>query len=302
MTASATVTSLRQRLAPIAEVPIDEIEIVSPGPVEDLEAGPGGVERAGLLQLVEMILKAPRRLDRLIRRAELQPTLIPRFLAISLTSFALFGVALAIVFSSALVMPRLAAIDVYLDQKGVGPPLVQFDAMQGFSEFWVSGAWQLIAAYCFGLIAATGVCLPSLYFYGLLSGVRLSMLDVVTHAMKAKATSAVALLGILPVYVAVVMGVLIFRFDWVPDLFREWALWLGFILPFIAGLWGTVSLYRGFATLADTLPPERCERRGCFLRRLVLSWAACYTAVSPVMIYTVWQALQSSGWWAVGSG
>jgi hypothetical protein len=148
----------------------------------------------------------------------------------------------------------------------------------------------LIAAYCFGLIAATGVCLPSLYFYGLLSGVKLSMLDVVTHAMKAKATSAVALLGILPVYIALAMGVLIF--GWVPDLLREWALWLGFILPFIAGLWGTISLYLGFETLADTLPPERCERRGCFLRRLVVSWAACYTAVSPVMIYTVWQALQ----------
>ena len=60
----------------------------------------------------------------------------------------------------------------------------------------------------------------------------------------------------------------------------------------LSGAWGTYSLYRGFSGLTDTLPPDRCERRGCFLRRLVVSWAACYTAVSPIMIYTVWQALQ----------
>jgi hypothetical protein len=156
---------------------------------------------------------------------------------------------------------------------------------------WTSGhAAQLIIAYVFGLIAATGVCLPSLYFYGLLSGIRLSMLDVVTHAMKAKATTAVALLGILPLYIAIALGVMIF--DWVPGALRDWCIWLGFLLPFLAGLWGTHSLYQGFSGLTDTLPPDRCERRGCFLRRLVVSWAACYTAVSPIMIYTVWQALQ----------
>jgi hypothetical protein len=289
---TATVTECRHRPQGDVDVSLDEIEIIAP-PVGEPEPGPGDVERAGVLQLVEMILKSPRRLDRLIRRTDLQPALIPRFLAISLTSFALFGVALAIVLDAADAAPRLTALNEYLDEKQHGVPLIVFDEPETIAHQWTSGAaLPLIAAYCFGLIAATGVCLPSLYFYGLLSGVRLSMLDVVTHAMKAKATSAVALFGILPVYVAVVMGVLIFDFHWVPDLFREWALWLGFILPFIAGLWGTISLYLGFETLADTLPPERCERRSCFLRRLVVSWAACYTAVSPVMIYTVWQALQ----------
>src|SRR5436189_250626 len=81
--------------------------------------------------------------------------------------------------------------------------LVRFEHAERFSELWTSGGgWRMIVAYSFGLIAATGVCLPSLYFYGLLSGIRLSMLDVVTHAMKAKATTAVALLGILPLYIA----------------------------------------------------------------------------------------------------
>ena len=64
---------------------------------------------------------------------------------------------------------------------------------------------------------------------------------------------------------------------------------LGLVLPFIAGLWGTVSLYEGFLQMCDTMPPGRAARRGCFLRRLVLSWSACYSAVMPVMIYSLWE-------------
>jgi hypothetical protein len=98
--------------------------------------------------------------------------------------------------------------------------------------------------------------------------------------------------GILPIYVAVAMGVLIFDSVF-SDAAVRLSLWLGFILPFVAGLWGTASLYRGFSGLADTLPEDRCERRSCFLRRLVFSWGVCYTAIAPVMIFTVWQSLQS---------
>lgn len=291
MVASQTLDTLRQRRSAAADVRIEEIEIVAAPPVSDPEPEVAVAAGAGVLSLVEMILKAPRRLDQFIRRVEIQPLLVPKLLAISLASFALFGVALAIVFSAAQVAPRLTALDEYLNEKGSGRSLVRFEATAGFAEFWTSGAaLQLIAAYCFGLIAATGVCLPSLYFYGLLSGIRLSMLDVVTQALKSKATSAVALLGILPMYIALAMAVNIF--DRLPTAFRDGVLWLGFILPFLAGLWGTASLFHSLGALTDTLPPERCERRGCFLRRLVVSWAACYTAVSPVMIYTVWQALQ----------
>lgn len=294
MSANATVTALRNRHQVAVEVPLDEIEIVSAPAAAESDPDPPDIERAGLFPLIELILKSPHALDRLIRRADLQPALIPRFLAISLLSFALFGVALAIVFDAAHVAPQLTAIDECLRRSDPTAQLVHFEPTAAFGTQWRSGAaFQLIAAYCFGLIAATGVCLPSLYFYGLLSGIRLSMLDVVTHALKSKATSAIALMGILPIYVAVCMGV--FIFNAFPRSFLHAALWLGFILPFIAGLWGTASLYRGFATLTDTLPPERCERRGCFLRRLVVSWAACYTAISPVMIYTVWQSLQSWG-------
>jgi hypothetical protein len=68
----------------------------------------------------------------------------------------------------------------------------------------------------------------------------------------------------------------------------EYALYLGLLLPFLAGAAGVYSIYRGFTGLADTLPEECRGRRACFLRRLTVSMAACYTAVTPVMIYTLW--------------
>jgi hypothetical protein len=253
-----------------------------------VESAPDVEQPGGLLSLVETILKQPQALERLVRRPDAQRALVPRFLAISLASFTLFGVTMAIVIGASGLNVELRAIP---DALNHGGPLILMPPADTTSLLdQGQTALGLILAYSFGLIAATGVCLPSLYFYGLLSGIRLSMLDVVAHALKGKATTAVALIGILPVYVAVAMGILIIG-GW--DSLVRLALWLGFILPFIAGLWGTVSLYRGFSGLADTLPPDRCERRGCFLRRLIFSWGACYTAVAPVMIFTIWQHLQS---------
>lgn len=241
----------------------------------------------GVLGLVELILKRRDTLDRLIRDPELQPILLPRFLAISLIGFVFFGVAMSLVLTSSHVWPELASITHKL--RGTTNSLVTFQTSPGMAAHWWDGsALKLTAAYAFGLIAATGVCLPSLYFYGLLAGVRMSFLDVAVQALKSKATSAVALVGILPIYAAVGMGIVIFE---APEPIRIGAFWLGLILPFIAGLWGTSALYHSFANLCDTLPPERRWDRTCFLRRLVASWAACYTAVSPVMIYTLWERL-----------
>ena len=53
-----------------------------------------------LLDLVELILKDRPRLERIIRDPSLSAELIPRFLAISLIGFTLFGVALAIIVDS----------------------------------------------------------------------------------------------------------------------------------------------------------------------------------------------------------
>jgi hypothetical protein len=243
-----------------------------------------------ILDLVELILKRRERLDLLIRERALQAKLIPRLLAIALAGFVLFGVAQSLVLGAAGVWPRLTALT---DVVGgdFSWPLTFAAAGQGETLLgrWLDGsALALLAAYALGLIAASGICLPSLYFYGLLVGVRMSMLDVVLHTLKAKATAAVALIGILPIYAAVALGVAILP---APAVVREASYWLGLSLPFLAGLWGTWSLYLGFVGLADTLPDGCRGRRTCFLRRLVVAWSACYTAVTPVLIFTLWRQL-----------
>ncbi|MEX1094632.1 MAG: hypothetical protein WED34_01215 [Planctomycetales bacterium] len=237
---------------------------------------------ARTLGLVELILKDRPRLEAVIRRRPLQGELVPRFLAISLASFCLFGTAMALVFHAAGTWPALGPLDKWL---AGGPPPIEFRAAGASLQH---SAVALVAAYALGLIAATGVCLPSLYFYGLLAGVKMSFLDVTVHALKSKATAAVALVGILPMYAAIALGMVIFD---VPDELRDACLLVGLALPFVAGLWGTRSLYVGFSGLCDTMAPEFRERRACFLRRLVFSWSAVYTAITPVMIFTLWQRL-----------
>lgn len=247
----------------------------------------------GTLTLIELILKDGSGLERVIRQPDVNSDLVPRFLAIALLGFTLFGVALSVVIGSVGTWPEPTSIRELLT--GADRGLIQFGA-EGpaggiFRPWWNGSAPKLVAAYNIGMIAAAGVCLPSLYFYGLLSGVKMSMLDVVSHTVKALAVTAVALVGILPVYVAIAMGVAIFPF---PPVMIHQALWLGLLLPFVAGLWGIRSLYVGFTALACTLPIELRYRRHCFLHRLVLSWAACYTAVTPVMVFTLWEYFMCS--------
>ena len=147
-------------------------------------------------------------------------------------------------------------------------------------------AANLILAYDLGLIAATGICLPSFYFYGLLAGLRISMLQVSTHATKCLATTGVVLVGILPIYVALALGMIVFG---APAEWMHRTIDLGLTLPFLAGLWGVRSLYVGFTRLCDTIRPDRRAARTCFLRRLTLAWAACYSVVTPVMIHALWR-------------
>ena len=98
--------------------------------------------------LVELILKDRRRLDALIREDSLAPELIPRLLAVALTGFTMFGIAATLILN---LEPSLPA----------WVPRAR----------WSDGTWaNLTLAYAVGLVAATGVCLPSFYFYGLLAG------------------------------------------------------------------------------------------------------------------------------------
>jgi hypothetical protein len=224
------------------------------------------VHQSKATELVELMLKDRGRLDALIRDEANAPELIPRLLAIALVGFAMFGVA------ATLIMNLGASIPSWV-------PRTRF----------ADGTWaNLTLAYALGLIAATGICLPSFYFYGLLAGVKLSMLQSVAHAVKGLAVTAVVLVGALPIYVAISLGMIVFNAP--ADLLHP-TIALGLALPFVSGLWGVKTLFLGFADLADTLPPCRKADRACFLRRLTVAWAACYTSVTPVMIFWLWTRL-----------
>jgi len=219
-----------------------------------------------VLGLAELLLKDRRSADELLREENQQVDLIPRFVTISLVSFTLYAWAMILL------------LDVAPD--GAIPTIL--------ADGWalaIRPALALWLAYALGLIASTGVCLPSFYFYGLLAGIKISFVGIVGHSMKGAASTAIMLMGILPIYVAVALGMLIFG---APIAGQQAIFTLGLALPFIAGLWGVYSLYQGFMRLADTLPGGCSGKRFCFLRRMTLAWSACYTAVTPLMIYTLW--------------
>ncbi len=243
---------------------------VRPAEHDEFDSQGGG--EYSTIGLVELMLKDPDRLDRLTRDPARQAGLLTQFLAISLIGFTVFGVAATVMLNAA---ARLGSL-------GGWPAPVP-------AAVW--GDWSLanlVIAYDIGLVAATGICLPSFYFYGLLAGVETTMLGVLAHAMKGKSVAAVTLVGILPIYLAVVLGMIVF------DLSASWtrlAVYGALALPFVAGLNGVRSLYVGFMGLADTLPPHRRCQRMCLLRRLVFAWSACYTAVTPLAVYTIWNHL-----------
>jgi hypothetical protein len=243
-----------------------------------------------VLAIVELLLKDRWRLYRLLRVPTAPVVLLPRLLGISLAGFVLFGVTMSLVMSAGGTWPALTSI-----ADGIRSPtsaLLTFEPIDGplgNVSPWINGqAPALVFAYAFGLVAASCVCLPSLYFYCLLAGVRMTMVEVVVHAVKSKAVAAVALVGILPIYVAVAMGVSIFD---VGQPYVEVTMLLGLMLPFIAGFWGTAALYQAFSVVCESLPADRAKDRKCFLRRLVLSWSGIYSVVMPVMIYSIWEVL-----------
>jgi hypothetical protein len=238
--------------------------------VEEREVVPPDMTMMGL---VESILKDPARLNAAAREESRQIDLVPRLLGIALLSYTGFALAMVLILNA---VPESA-----YPRHPLPIPQARWTDASGIG---------FVAAYDLGLIGATGICLPTFYFFSLLAGVRMSMLQIVGQVARGKASSALMLVGILPIYVAVVLGLTVFEAP--PDVLSGW-LYLGLALPFLAGLHGVHSIYRGVTLMAETLPPERRYRRECFLRRLTASWAACYTAVSPVLIYRLWELFSS---------
>lgn len=243
-------------------------ELIQPGAASGDEVSAEGEISLG--QLLDLLLKDRAALEQLLRQPEQQRQLVPRLLTLGLIGFAIYGIAATVI---------LNAVYVTWSFWLPGVPRARFND---------ASLANLLLAYCLGLVASNGVCLPSFYFYGLLAGVRTSMLGVVSHAMKGMASAAIALVGVLPIYVALALAVVVFP---VPREALVGCVAFGLVLPFVAGVWGVKTLYDGFLTLRDTICAERRESRACLLRRLLLARCACYTAVTPLMVYVLWNFL-----------
>jgi len=258
------------RNQPSLEIPLEPGSFPEQHPGTPAGPPPSGQEQT-TLGLVELLLKEPALVDRLNRDPKAQRELFPRFLLIAQAGFLAFGLVV-------LMLLNLAPASAYPHCPVLTVPPAS----------WANGtAVALPLAYCLGIVLAACVCLPSFYFFSLLAGVKMSWSQIVSVLGKGMAANAVLLLGILPIYVALALGLLVAA---APDDALRWTLAVGLLLPFVSGLWGLRAVYRGIMDLSGAMPLDWQCRRRCFLRRLTFSWAAVYAAVLPVMIYRLWES------------
>jgi hypothetical protein len=152
---------------------------------------------------------------------------------------------------------------------------------RGASFVWVKGSVLLWMPLTFvgALLGALAICLPTFYFYTQLSGLDASFRLVTAQALRVQAKTSVLLLAALPFYVALALGSVVTK-----QIDPGLVVACGLGLPFLVGLVGIRSLYRGFVELLEVLPITH-RRRGDFLLRMVLCWGAVYSVVAPVSLW-----------------
>ena len=212
--------------------------------------------------LTDMTLKRPEDVRAVSRDEDLQPRVVLNLLLIGLAGIALFSVAFTIILACAPQLPWVPRVSFH-DRTILRPML----------------------SYTIGMVGALGICLPSFYFYGLLAGIRASMLQVTAISLHALATTGIILMGLLPIYVGVILAVIVLGAT--TGLVYPFLVAIGLLLPFMAGLTSLKVMYEGFVDLIRTLPETRMESRAPMVRMLALAWACLYTAVAPVTLWAV---------------
>ena len=211
--------------------------------------------------MFDLMLRGEARLNRLMRDEAALPELIQKMLSLSVLGLSIHGVVLGV------------AAELFPESPGL--------------TFFQSGTpvlWMPLA-FVGAFLGALFICLPSFYFYTQLSGLDASFRLVTAQALRAQSTKSLLLLGVLPFYAAWLLGAVVGVFD-----SALLALLAGMCLPFIVGLFGIGSVYRGFRALAEYLPVTH-KRRGAYLQRLVVCWGGVYTVVAPVALYRLAEAL-----------
>jgi len=214
------------------------------------------------INLTEMTLKRPEDVRAVTRDEDLQPRAVLNLLLIGLAGIALFSAAFTVILDCSPRIPWVPRVSFH-DRSILRPML----------------------SYTIGMVGALGICLPSFYFYGLLSGIRASMLQVTAISLHALATTGIILMGLLPIYVGSILGVIVVGAT--HNLVYPFLVAVGLLLPFLAGLTSLKVMYEGFVDLIRTLPETRMESRAPMVRMLALAWACLYTAVAPVTLWAV---------------
>lgn len=211
------------------------------------------------LGMFDLILRGQAHLTAVLRREKDLPATLQKLLVLSLLGLGVHG----------LVVGFAAEV--------LGESL--FAGAHGHPALWMPLAFEL------SFVGALCVFLPSFYFYTQLSGLDASFRLVTAQALRAQATTAVLLLGVTPFYAALVLAGALGLVQSTNQVIVA-----GLGVPFLVGLFGMRALYKGFCDLAQVLPHTH-QRRGHFLRRMVLCWAVVYTAVAPVALYRIGEAL-----------
>ena len=163
-------------------------------------------------------------------------------------------------------------------------------------------AWRVVvifAAYELGLMGAQVASLPSWYFYALLTGIRTHGWRLAVEAMRARATASLALLGILPVYLAASLGLsLLLPANGGPEWQALMTLFTaaGFGLPFLAGLAAPASLVRVLRQLAQDSDAHRpaASRRKARPWLMALGWTLLFSSMAPLGVFRALQVLAGS--------
>lgn len=157
----------------------------------------------------------------------------------------------------------------------------------------VATPFELTLAYfsagAAGLFGAQLAGLPTFYFYTLLAGIPTHAWRVSAESLRAQATAGLVLLSVVPVHLALGLGLRLLDEDGGA---ASTLAALGTALPFLTGLFAPLTLLRAMKRLGLRAAPGG---RKPLPTLLVLGWSAVFTAMAPLGLARVLEALLGIG-------